>query len=90
MDIRETTPTTCCTGTGRSGGSGGNGFTEEDLYRTGLSGGSGSRQLRQAVGDMLGIGYGNSGAFLKKLNGFNIKREDFEKAAAAAREQVLK
>lgn len=73
-----------------TGSSGGNVFTEEDLYITGLSGGSGSRQLRQAVGDMLGIGYGNSGAFLKKLNGFNIKREDFEKAAAAAREQVLK
>lgn len=51
----------------------------------GLSGGKGSKELRQKVGDILGIGYGNSGAFLRKLNSFAITREAFEKAVAEAK-----
>ena len=51
-----------------------------DLIRYGLSGGRGSRELRDRLGRKLGIGYGNAAAFLKRLNGYGINREDLEKA----------
>ena len=60
-------------------------FTAQDIDMAGLSGGKGSKELRQKVGDILGIGYGNSGAFLRKLNSFAITREAFEKAVAEAK-----
>lgn len=55
-------------------------YTFADLYDYGLTGGSGSRALRDALGRKLGIGYGNAAAFLKRLNGYGISREDLEKA----------
>lgn len=52
-------------------------FTMEDLRNTGLTGTERSAALRAAVGKKLGIGGGNSKAFLRKLNSFAITKEDF-------------
>lgn len=61
-------------------------FTEDDLYESGLLGRSDSRQMRQALGAALGIGYGNGRTLLKKLNMFDIRREDFEQKISEIRE----
>lgn len=55
-------------------------FTLNDLDKAGLIGTSEAKELREKVGAILGIGYGNGNAMLKKLNSFGISREDFEKA----------
>lgn len=55
-------------------------FTENDLKEAGLVGEPGSAALRQKVGKILGIGYGNAGAFLKKLNTYDITREELNEA----------
>lgn len=52
-------------------------YTEEDLISWELVGTKDARQKREQLGDKLGIGYGNSKAFLKKLNQFAINREEF-------------
>src|SRR5665648_523040 len=52
-------------------------FTLEDLRKYGLSGGQGAAERRAKLGKSLGIGYGNSHAFLKKLNQFGISRQEF-------------
>lgn len=52
-------------------------FTMEDLKSAGLTGGEGSAVLRAAAGKKLGIGGGNSKAFLRKLNSFAITKEEF-------------
>lgn len=57
-------------------------FFEEDMQRVGLSFGKGSKEKRIRVGKELGIGYANSKTFLKKLNAFDITREQFERAVA--------
>ncbi|MDD7408676.1 MAG: ribonuclease M5 [Anaerovoracaceae bacterium] len=54
-------------------------YTSSDMMYYGLSGGRGSRELRDKLGRRLGIGYGNAAAFLKRLNGYGIAREDLEK-----------
>ena len=52
-------------------------FTEEDLFNCGLIGCPEAKERRERLGNLLSIGYGNSKACLKKLNQFNIKKEDF-------------
>lgn len=61
-------------------------FTESDLIANGLSGLSDSKERRMRVGKTLGIGYSNAKTFLKKLNKFDISREDFEKAVSESKE----
>lgn len=61
-------------------------FTDSDLREAGLVGMPESRELRQKMGRILGTGYGNGNAFLKKLNSFDISREEFD----AALEQIKK
>ena len=51
-------------------------ITVQDLEELGLSGGGGSRALREMTGKALGIGYANAKGFLTKLKGFGIKREE--------------
>ena len=51
-----------------------------DLDKAGLIGTKEAKELRERVGAILGIGYGNGNAMLKKLNSFGISREEFEKA----------
>lgn len=55
-------------------------FSQRDMIKAGLTGGQQSRDRRQFLGKALGIGYGNSNSFLKKLNAFGITREEFERA----------
>ncbi len=55
-------------------------FTKEDMIEYGLSGGANSRERRDHLGHVLGIGYGNSKQFLNRLNNFGITREEFLKA----------
>lgn len=55
-------------------------YTEQDLFDAGLTGNSDSKERRQALGKILGIGYGNSKVLLKKLNHFKISRKDFNEA----------
>ena len=45
-------------------------------------------ELVKKLGAALGIGYGNGRAFLKKLNQFSIRREDFEKKLREIKENT--
>lgn len=65
-----------------------NRFSVQDLQRAGMVGGPNSKEMRQEVGKILGIGYGNSNGFLKKLNSFDISRDDFQKAVAEVMERI--
>lgn len=55
-------------------------FVLADLDKAGLIGTREAKELREKVGAILGIGYGNGNAMLKKLNSFGISRDDFDKA----------
>lgn len=55
-------------------------FTKIELLKLGLSGGEGSKEKRDKLGDILGIGYGNSKQFLNRLNNFSVTREEFQRA----------
>lgn len=55
-------------------------FTKEDLIEFGLSGGKDSRARRDYLGQLLGIGYGNSKQFLNRLNNLGVTREEFLEA----------
>lgn len=52
-------------------------FTKEDLFTYGLVGTDDAKERREKLGNLLSIGYGNSKTFLKKLNQFNITKEEF-------------
>ena len=52
-------------------------YTQEDLFECGLIGMSDSKEKREKLGNLLSIGYGNSKTFLKKLNQFQIPRDEF-------------
>lgn len=53
-------------------------FTQEDMLAYGLTGGKGSKEKRDKLGHLLGIGYGNSKQFLNRLNSFKISKEEFQ------------
>ena len=55
-------------------------FTEKDLSLGGLSGEKDSRERREKLGDLLGIGYSNAKGLLAKLNSLGITREEFLEA----------
>jgi len=55
-------------------------FTKSELISSGLSGGTGSFERREALGKLLGIGGGNTTAFLNKLNNFGITKEEYYEA----------
>ncbi len=54
-------------------------YTISDLVQLGLMG-SGSKDKRIALGKKFHVGYGNAKQFLKKLNAYNISREELVKA----------
>lgn len=62
-------------------------FSAADLFRAGLSGGENASAKRAAVGALLGIRWGNSRQFLKRLNHFGITREEWERALSACGEE---
>lgn len=53
-------------------------FSMDDLEAYNLTGTANSKEKREKLGKALGIGYGNSKAFLRKLNGYGIRRQDFQ------------
>ncbi len=57
-------------------------FTVDDLWHNGLSGSCNSAQRRDALGAELGIGYGNTKVFLRRLNSYSVTREEFNEALA--------
>jgi ribonuclease M5 len=57
-----------------------NQFSKEDLIDFGLTGGEDSRNRREKLGEILGIGYVNGKQLLNRLNNFGITREEFLEA----------
>lgn len=55
-------------------------FTQQDLVEFGLIGDSDSKEKRDSLGEILGIGYGNGKQFVSRLNSFGITKEEFLKA----------
>jgi len=66
-----------------------NNVSMELLQELGLSGGAGARELRAETARVLGIGYGNSKAFLRMLNGFGITPAELTEAVKAAQASQL-
>ncbi|MCL1809865.1 MAG: ribonuclease M5 [Clostridiales bacterium] len=58
-------------------------FTHMDIQGFGLAGSGGAAAKRAEVGKLLGIGYGNAGAFLNKLNKYGVTREELNEAVLA-------
>ena len=52
-------------------------FTAAEMVNYGLAGGLNSSQLRDKIGAVLGIGYGNVKTFVKRLNSYGVTREEF-------------
>ncbi|NLP29952.1 MAG: ribonuclease M5 [Clostridiales bacterium] len=52
-------------------------FSMDDLLHFGLVGLKDSSMKRDKLGSSLGIGYGNTKTFLKRLNNYGITREEF-------------
>ena len=52
-------------------------FTAAEMVNYGLAGGVNSSQLRDKIGAILGIGYGNVKTFVKRLNSYGVTREEF-------------
>lgn len=55
-------------------------FTMDLLIDYGLNGGADSKELREKLGEELGIGYSNGKQFLSKLNRYGITLEEFQEA----------
>ncbi|WP_338537318.1 ribonuclease M5 [Helicovermis profundi] len=55
-------------------------FTNEDMFENGLTGNNNAAINRNEIGKILGIGYGNSKQFLKRLNKYGVTRREFENA----------
>ena len=55
-------------------------FSSEDMAACGLVGTDNASVLRDRMGSALGIGYGNAKVFLKRLNHYDITKEEFIEA----------
>lgn len=55
-------------------------YTLADLQALGLSGFPEAAAKRDKLGGLLGIGYGNTKTFLKRMNHYGIRPEEIEKA----------
>ena len=65
-------------------------FTSYDLVKDGLAGGPGAKEMREEVGKILGIGYGNVNTFTDRLNRYGISREEYNGAILTAGNKVHK
>lgn len=52
-------------------------FTAMDLFHYDLNGSPSASARRDALGELLGIGYGNAKRFLERLNHYGVSREKF-------------
>lgn len=55
-------------------------FEREDILLFNLAGGTGSRERREKLGEILGIGYCNGKQILNRLNHLGVTREEFLRA----------
>ena len=55
-------------------------FTAAEMIKFKLAGSEGSSKLRDKVGAILGIGYGNVKTFVRRLNNYGVTREEFLEA----------
>ena len=55
-------------------------YTQSDMVHYGLCGGKGSKDLRIRIGRILGLGYGNTLQFMRRLNHFDISQEELQAA----------
>lgn len=55
-------------------------FKKIDLITNDLEGSKNASKRRDALGRLLGIGYGNSKQFLNRLNNYGVTREEFKNA----------
>ncbi|WP_019123173.1 ribonuclease M5 [Brevibacillus massiliensis] len=62
-------------------------ITLEDLVTAGLAAGASASKRRLRLGDLLGIGYANVKQLQKRLNAFQISREEFWAAVARLDEE---
>lgn len=58
-----------------------------DLRELGLAGTEGATEMRAEVARALGIGYGNAGAFIKKLKGFGIGLDELKEEIEKIRKE---
>ena len=63
-------------------------FSYVDLNSNGLIGGESSKARRTMLGDLLGLGYCNGKALLKKLNLMLVSRKDFDEAIRKVNEKL--
>jgi ribonuclease M5 len=57
-----------------------NEFNISDLVKNGLTGTPEASSRRDAIGRLLGIGYGNSKQFVNRLNKYGVSREEYNRA----------
>lgn len=62
-------------------------FTMEDLAQAGLCGTAKAADRRRKIGKVLGIGYGNAKAFLRKLNHYGVTKEEFDDATRQSKDE---
>lgn len=62
-------------------------FTKADLLKYGLVGMKDANLKRDLIGRELGIGHCNSKQFLKRLNNYEVTRDEFEKAISEVLEE---
>lgn len=55
-------------------------FTAAEMVALNLAGGEQSSKLRDKIGAILGIGYGNVKTFVRRLNNYGVTRAEFEEA----------
>lgn len=65
-------------------------ITQDDLMLAGLVGGAGSKQRRERLGDILGIGYANGKQLLRRLQEFRISPATFAAALTTLNEEENK
>ena len=55
-------------------------FTAAEMIQFKLAGGANSSKLRDKIGAVLGIGFGNVKTFVRRLNSYGVTREEFLEA----------
>ncbi len=55
-------------------------YDMSDMIDAGLTGNKDSKNKRILLGEILGIGYASGNTFLKRLNAFQISKDDYNKA----------
>lgn len=61
-------------------------YDYRDLYQNGLLGNAGANRRRTEAGELLGIGKTNAKQFLKRLNAYEITKEEFQEALKVVKE----